>query len=484
MSGIEDAACHAKVLQLSNGVPIICGVMVDDKGRANQGLLVPNFQAFLATEFLFGIIAASSRSINKMRETEELNGQDLPEALTDGWPEAYLPQEVLASLLGQGMLFDDYRLLHHGLRISPEAIRTLCFAVCSGFSDENGKHYVSSPHFRLITLAYALFNDFFCQSELPILSGGKAIRGNLTKKPSDLLTGPTDHSLGSKVFGCVESVALDIEKRKIAHPDLKVVLFHGKWNSIPHPGHIFCLRDAITEMAQEYQIDQQNLIVVVICDTNQGIMVAGQIPFLNTLWRTSLMSFLPYVDYACPSGEYPHTDNDAADRHWLNVYSLLSPFAVNIAPDHFRKEVVYKRVRQVGAIPIEFPREGQWWPILPGESSPGSFEPSSRSIKDRAVSEDMLIRIIDHLLLVKHIRDQMYGPRQWFGPKGILLTNPSRSLTPGFIQPLISHPTEEQLLIFLGNQFPALKSARIPSIRDLVAGEQHRVLINVLSGGD
>lgn len=419
-----------------------------------------------------------------MSEREQSIHPDLKVAYEKNLPEAYLPPEVFAALKGQALMFDEYSFLGYGFRASPTAIRTLCIATCNGFVDKRDFHSPFSPQFRLNAAVYALFNDLISKPEFSALSKGEAIEGNLVQEPEELFISPNHHTLGNKVFGCVEAVALDIEKRRVSHPNLKVVLFHGKWNTIPHPGHMFCLRDTIQEMELEYGVNPQDLVFVILCDTNQEIAATGQIPFLNTFWRTSMMSYWPYVDYACPSGDFPLADQNAADRHWLHKYAILRPFAVNVAPDHSQKKIVLERIAKVGAIPVESHRLSQWYPAIPGEFVAQEFgeqTASSRELKWGKIDETQFERAFRHMLFLKNLRDQMYGRRRWFNPKGIVLPDPVRGLSLETIRPIINRPPVELSLQLSSHRVQPIQKAKIPSVTDLISERQHQILIDILS---
>lgn len=396
-------------------------------------------------------------------------------------PEVSLPSEVFAGLTGQSLMFDDYRMLGLGCRMSPVGVRSFLLAAIGGFHDEFGYHKPVSFGFRLNAILYAWFNDFVDDEEFQSLLHFKGINGNLSHSDSDLLIGPYHYRLENKVCDTVDAVALDIEKRRKENGDLRVLLVHGKWNSIPHLGHLFCLRDVVQEAAAEYQCDARNLVLVVLSDTNRDINQTGTIPFINTFWRVSLMSYWPYVDYVCPSGEFP-ADREKADRHWLRIYQVLRPDMVNIASDNPNKERIYDRVRQVGARPVEFNRDAQW-PVAPGLSGAKMFagaEVSSRGLRKGSVDKSAFTRTVQHVLAIKKIRDELYGPRDWFGHEGVILPDKGRGLTPEVLRPGLDLPSPELALRLTGQERRSVRIPEFLSVTGLVEERQHQILADVL----
>jgi len=366
---------------------------------------------------------------------------DLKNAIEKGLPEAYLPLDIVYGSLGEAVE-DNYNLLHLGVRASPKAIRTLLLMTSNGFYDEEGYHHHPSKQFQLNAISYGIFHDFLLGSDIPLLMQGKMPRENLAQSERDIYLGPANQLLGNKVLGSVEEVALDIERRRKFNPNLKVLLLHGKWNTIPHPGHIYAQTDTEEDVALLYGIRYEDMVTVVVADTNQEITDAGSTPYLNTFWRTSLISYSPYCDYICPSGSFDKKSKEI-DRHWLHKYSLLRPFGIHIARDHPRFDLVVKRCREIGAIPLSFPRFEDFIHRL-GEPFISQVDNvlSSRRVWKDEVGERTFETQWFRLIQKKSIRDEMYGRRNWFEPEGVILPNPRIGLTPEKIKPAIITPED------------------------------------------
>ena len=73
---------------------------------------------------------------------------------------------------------------------------------------------------------------------------------------------------------------------------------------------------------RDYGIKEEKIVFVLAGDTNKDIKNLGFSPFLNTLWRLSMNSYIPY-DFLCSSGDFESID-DASD-HWIDNYMHLQP---------------------------------------------------------------------------------------------------------------------------------------------------------------
>jgi hypothetical protein len=366
---------------------------------------------------------------------ERMIHPDLKKAIEKGSPQAYLPPEIVYGSIGEEV-DDDFNLLHLGVRVSPKAIRTLLLMTSNGFNDEEGYHRHLSTQFQLNAISYGLFHDFLLPEDIPVLSRGKTPREYFAQSERDIYVGPANHLLGNKVLGSVEEVALDIERRrKYENPNLKVLLLHGKWNTIPHPGHIYAQSDLVQDVSLQHGVRHEDMVTVAVADTNKEVAEAGSDPYLNTLWRVSLLSYSPYCDYVCPSGNFNRKQKEA-DRHWQHKYALLRPFAIHIARDHPRYDIVLKRCLEVDAIPMSFPRFGDFVPKV-GEPFHHIVDNmlSSRRLWKDTVEEGTFQTHWHRLLHIKRIRDELYGRRNWFEPEGVILPNAKIGLTPEHLRP-------------------------------------------------
>lgn len=103
--------------------------------------------------------------------------------------------------------------------------------------------------------------------------------------------------------------------------DVAVVLVHGKWNGFPHTGYFQMYIETMSEL-ENYGIKEDKIIFVLAGDTNKDIKLFGHNPFLNTLWRLSMNSYIP-CDFLCSSGDFDSIND--ADNHWVNNYKSLQP---------------------------------------------------------------------------------------------------------------------------------------------------------------
>lgn len=360
--------------------------------------------------------------------------QNAQEATEAGYPEAYVPPEVLESLVNKDELEDDLSLLKLGCRISPKGLRTTIFAAANGFYTEDGYHLpFDTFQTRTSALLYGYFCDLFSKPEFDDLLHGKKLTENLASSPGDMVAGPVHQVLGSRVYPTLEEVALDIERRKKDNPELKTIFIHGRWNNVPHPGHIFSSREIYSSVSNFYNIPENNLVIIVSCDNNSLIRASHTTPFLNTLWRVSMMSYIPWVDYVCPSGDFIGVSyNKDVDRHWAHKYQILKPDFVNVDPDSPQLESITQRIKNAGAIPVISPyRTGAWIPE-PGNpmAKRGKNPISATNIRDNKVDINTLESEFNHLLLVKHIRDEMYGARNLFNSPNLLRLDKSRGYYP------------------------------------------------------
>jgi glycerol-3-phosphate cytidylyltransferase-like family protein len=365
----------------------------------------------------------------------ELVNKDYKEAVQKGLPEAYVPIRVLESIDKGFELPDDLSVLRFGYRISPVGIRTLLFAACNGVYREDSDYLLPIKTFQARTsaLLYGYFNDMFSMEEFGELLRGKRIEGMLAETRIDMVAGPTYSALGNKIFPTIDEVAIDIERKRQRNPDIKVILVHGKWNNIPHPGHIILTRDVCNEVSARFGIDHKNMVVVVSCDTNSFIKASGAEPYLNTLWRASFMSYLPWVDYVTTSGEYPNGGNAA--EHWAYKYWILKPDYINIDPESKNFDEIKSQVETIGAEAIFIERLSAWLPKLNVYRGTRVENPiSGSSIKADKANILAFEREFKHLLAVKDIRDKLYGPRKLFVPNNLITIDKSRTVFPVSVQ--------------------------------------------------
>ena len=153
------------------------------------------------------------------------------------------------------------------------------------------------------------------------------------------------------------------------------------------------------------------------------------------------MSYLPYIDYACPSGKY-ETNGPGPSRHFVHKYRILKPDFLVIDPiGDFHKEQV-QNARAVGVEVFEMPRMFQWIPEL-GNPFGTKIEKTLSATRVRGDEVDPYIfeKAFLEVQAIKSIRADLYGPRRWFIPSNLLLPDKSRGQVPERLIKSIEYPT-------------------------------------------
>jgi len=364
-------------------------------------------------------------------ERESVN-PELQKAIDKGYPEAIVPEETVIWLMGYENEIDDLSLIKLGYRFSPQAIRSMALALSNGIFTQEGYYPPPNPQFRQNVASYAYFNDFINYQEYGQLARGRAIYGNLPQEESGLWIGPGARLISNSVHPTMEEVGVILEARRKENPDLKVVLLDGKFNGVPHPGYFMLFKDIVQELVNEENVAPENLVFVVACATNSYIRSIGDIPFLNSLSRMSLISYMPWPDYVCSSGEF---ELDKGLKHWIYKTQIIAPDYYSIQEDHFLKESKIIQARAAGAKILTHKRTGMYFPTEVGSTSMTHLEGpevSSSGLLQGTVgrkTEFSYSNPYAHLFAVKQIRDELYGKRNWFGSKQILLPSDAGNMT-------------------------------------------------------
>jgi hypothetical protein len=370
-----------------------------------------------------------------MSAEERMGGKgpnsELQMAIEEGCPEAYVPDEVVIWLQGLENAVDDLSMIKLGFRFSPKAIRAATLALTNGIYTEEGYFPPPNPQFRQNVAAYAYFNDFISSDEYALLARGKAIYGNMPATESDIWIGPRGRLIGNSVHPTIEEVAVAIDERREQNPAIKVVFFDGKWNGIPHPGYFFLFKETTAQLTWEEHIDPNNLIFVVSCAQDEYIRETESTPFLNTLWRMSLMSYIPGIDYVCASGSYVTTKGQ---EHWVYKTQVLAPNYISIEDTHPFKERKILQAKAAGARILTHRRAGMYTPIKVGSPElrrlPGP-EISSQNLSEGVVGRRQEFSYSNpyaHLFTVKDIYERIYGKRNWFAANQIQLPQDLRRM--------------------------------------------------------
>ncbi|MBN2016188.1 hypothetical protein JW766_05130 [Candidatus Dojkabacteria bacterium] len=340
---------------------------------------------------------------------------ELQAARERGLPEVLLPDGVVNWFEGQDSYIDDLSLLRLAGRYSPMAVRAIVLACAVGVHTEKGFFPPLSRQFSWNAAFYGYFNDFLTWEEFQILSVGKAIHGHLPKESQDLWAGPFGRRIPGRVVPTIEEAALMVQGIRRENPSKKVIFKHGKWNGIPHAGHMLALRNSISLINLDEEVDHDDMILVVSCDTNFAIREFGYRPFLDTVSRMSLISYLPWVDITCSSGDFPR--GEPARLHWVHKYRTLRPDFVVLEIDDPLFDEKKARTEEIGGKVIVDYRESVYGPR--GLNDPTmerlhQNEISSSNLVAGTVGEWCLSNAYAHAFTIKQIREEMYGIRNWF----------------------------------------------------------------------
>lgn len=162
-----------------------------------------------------------------------------------------------------------------------------------------------------------------------------------------------------------------------------------------------------------WTLKEKDIILVVACDSNKDIELTDSAPFLTTAWRISILSYLPYLDYICSSGDFERIED--ADSHWAYKYKALRPDFVDIEEGGEYAEKKAQRTIEAGAKPLYHHRETQYLPG-PGQilSSSSIHAGNVGDMQDGHRADWNYTNPYLHLLTIKQIRDLKYGKRKLF----------------------------------------------------------------------
>ena len=265
--------------------------------------------------------------------------------------EDYISREIADWLLAEK--FEDEKVLsQNGLRYSPEAIRCLLNFLRPGYIYGNDEQMLdlrvpNEKFFVANAGVYGLINGFFSHEEYETFNKGVFFRNNHPKDLDDI------YRESNKVFSSVGEMAEKVKKMKENDSEVKSVLFHGKWNGIPHAGHILYMTRSLGKILAEYDVKQDKMVVMVACDSNQYITEVSY-PFLDTDWRMSLMSYLPVIDMVCCSGDF---SVEQAGKVWEENYQVLRPDFIPIEVRDKLSEEKIERATKFNIKPVLVERE-------------------------------------------------------------------------------------------------------------------------------
>jgi len=142
---------------------------------------------------------------------------------------------------------DNFQPLHAGVRYSPELMRAMTKALTYGIRSETQEFIAPNPVYWANVFAYSWLHDFITDEEMPILGGQMPIEGSMPQTEIDFYAFHDDPRLRNIVTGSIDAIATRLTDKKAAMlaagQDPKVVFFHGKWNGVPHIGHLFLITD-------------------------------------------------------------------------------------------------------------------------------------------------------------------------------------------------------------------------------------------------
>lgn len=275
---------------------------------------------------------------------------------------------------------ENNRALELGFRHSPEAVRQLAWNI-SRRDKITAEDLGLEPHpSRIVRNDFSAQRDFAIGSYLYFskignlresrkMSGYDDQDDPHTVKPTwnvtDLFIKPeTNH---------VATIAHSIKIRNIVRPnigkvvddvnfirskkDVAIVFNHGKWNGFPHTGYMYMYVEAMEALAN-MEIDEKKVVFIIGGDTNHDIKLFGHKPFLNTTWRLSINSYLPY-DILFSAENFNSTNSP--DDYWSEVYKALMPDFVLIEENDPLAEIKTERLAKISKkiLPIVRSRWGK-----------------------------------------------------------------------------------------------------------------------------
>jgi hypothetical protein len=274
-----------------------------------------------------------------------INSEDyqIIKTIEDG--EHYISSDIAAWL--QGQEFEDKRdLIQRGLRYSPESIRCLLFYMRIGYIFEgDNAFYKRVPNDKLFVAnadVYGVINGFYSHEEYKAINQGGVLTDHFPKEYQDL------DQKSDKIFSSAKEVANKIVEMKEKDPDVKSVLFHGKWNGVPHAGHMLYLNRSLDKIVHELGVNPNKVVAIVGCDGNRYIKETRH-PFLDTDWRMSLMSYLPLVNMVFFPGDFT---TKQAGKAWTDIYKIIKPDFVPIEAKDKYAENRFNRATISGSTPI------------------------------------------------------------------------------------------------------------------------------------
>jgi len=161
------------------------------------------------------------------------------------------------------------------------------------------------------------------------------------------------------------------------------------------------------------------MIVIVACEPNENIRHLGAVPFLSTIWRASMMSYVFGVDGVCVPNEYGQ-DMDL-DTYWLEQYQKLGVDYMSVDVDEPPpiRESKIARLHEIGAAHVDHYRYSLYFPtgLMQPELVASDIVPlSSSAIRDGTADPKAMQMAIARMFTKKTaIRDPLYGRRNWFG---------------------------------------------------------------------
>lgn len=260
-----------------------------------------------------------------------------------------------------GILLERNQILDRGLRYSPKSIKAMAYKVATSAKIGFKEAGFSSPHpdsrvlndfsipYKMEISFYlyltGMLNDEEYKNFIHTTTEGLGGQGiEIPVDISDLFLGKKDRRVRNVIRPNIDVVAKDIEKIRQEKPWVAVVFNHGKWNGFPHCGYMLAYLDVMEAMS-DMGYHEADVIYVIANDTNSDIKEAGSQPFLNTSWRMSLNSYLPY-DFIYSSGDFGSYNN--VNKHWNRHYELLKPDFIVADPDDPVTPFKVARVKELG----------------------------------------------------------------------------------------------------------------------------------------
>lgn len=249
--------------------------------------------------------------------------------------------EGVGQWLETGYLEEQDWILEQGLRYSPQMLRYAGYYIAKNAEAPLVK-YGNNLSLEQSIAFYLMFIGAIDREEYGSRFG--VSEGKPPEVGAEQLLKPESIQLRNTIRPSIENVSEDIEKIRTVNKNAVVVFNHGKFNTFPHVGYMFTYLTVMRQM-EEMGHFEDDVIYIVANETNNYIQSVGDTPFLNTAWRVSANSYMPY-DFICPADKYKLEN---AQDYWTDAYSSLRPDFVIINSEDKLAEKLREQVKRAGS---------------------------------------------------------------------------------------------------------------------------------------